>query len=338
MNPRRFESITSRYGSLKLVVLGDVCLDRYFEIDPALEETSLETGEIVHNVVRVRCQPGAAGTILNNLAALGIGTLYPIAFLGQDAEGHELHACLNQLPGVNLEYLQRTPLRRTFCYTKPLVLRPDQPPRELNRLDFKNWSATPAAVEEVIIQAVRKLAPQVDAMIVLDQVDVPETGVVTTRVREVLGELASLYPHLFIIADSRRGLQGFPPLSFKMNARELAVLTGASGDTPLNQLRFIAQALAARHRRPIFVTLAERGILGASADGSPVHLDALPVRGEIDIVGAGDAVMANLSAAMASGAELSEALELANAAASIVIHQLGTTGTASVGQLAARLT
>jgi bifunctional ADP-heptose synthase (sugar kinase/adenylyltransferase) len=41
---------------------------------------------------------------------------------------------------------------------------------------------------------------------------------------------------------------------------------------------------------------------------------------------------------MASGAELSEALELANAAASIVIHQLGTTGTASVGQLAALLT
>jgi bifunctional ADP-heptose synthase (sugar kinase/adenylyltransferase) len=42
-------------------------------------------------------------------------------------------------------------------------------------------------------------------------------------------------------------------------------------------------------------------------------------------------------AALAAGASLREALELANAAASIVIHQLGTTGTASPAQLAALL-
>jgi bifunctional ADP-heptose synthase (sugar kinase/adenylyltransferase) len=53
------------------------------------------------------------------------------------------------------------------------------------------------------------------------------------------------------------------------------------------------------------------------------------VRGEIDVVGAGDAVNASLVAALAAGGTLAEALELANAAASIVIHQLGTTGTAS---------
>jgi bifunctional ADP-heptose synthase (sugar kinase/adenylyltransferase) len=55
----------------------------------------------------------------------------------------------------------------------------------------------------------------------------------------------------------------------------------------------------------------------------------LPVRGQIDIVGAGDAVSANLAAAIAAGATLRESLELANAAASVVIHKLGTTGTAS---------
>jgi bifunctional ADP-heptose synthase (sugar kinase/adenylyltransferase) len=59
----------------------------------------------------------------------------------------------------------------------------------------------------------------------------------------------------------------------------------------------------------------------------------LATRGEIDVVGAGDAVTANLVAALAAGATLREALELATAAASIVIHQLGTTGTASVAQI-----
>ena len=67
--------------------------------------------------------------------------------------------------------------------------------------------------------------------------------------------------------------------------------------------------------------------------GSP----ALPLQGEIDIVGAGDAVTANLAAALAGDAELSEALALANAGASVVIHKLGTTGTASVEEMSETL-
>ena len=61
------------------------------------------------------------------------------------------------------------------------------------------------------------------------------------------------------------------------------------------------------------------------------------MRGPIDIVGAGDSVTANLAAARAGGADLGEAMELAMAAASLVIHQLGTTGTASVAQIAGLL-
>ena len=80
--------------------------------------------------------------------------------------------------------------------------------------------------------------------------------------------------------------------------------------------------------------MAEHGIVGASPGLGPEHVPALPVRGPIDIVGAGDAVTANLAAALASGAGLREAMELAMAAASLVIHQLGTTGTASVAQIA----
>ncbi len=91
--------------------------------------------------------------------------------------------------------------------------------------------------------------------------------------------------------------------------------------------------LARQNGRPVFVTLAERGIVGASPDGHSEHVPALPVRGEIDIVGAGDSVSANLLAALAAGATLREAMELANLAASIVVHQLGTTGSASVARL-----
>ena len=83
----------------------------------------------------------------------------------------------------------------------------------------------------------------------------------------------------------------------------------------------------------VFVTLSEEGIIGADPTGLVHHIPCHPLRGEIDIVGAGDSVTANLSSALAGGASLEEALEIANAAASIVVHQLGTTGTASVPEI-----
>ena len=83
-----------------------------------------------------------------------------------------------------------------------------------------------------------------------------------------------------------------------------------------------------RTGQPVFVTLAECGIVGALPGQRPEHVPAHPVRGPIDIVGAGDAVTANLAAALAAGADAREAMELAMAAASLVIHQLGTTGAA----------
>lgn len=333
MNRARFKTLTGTYQHLRLAVVGDFCLDRYLEIDPARQETSLETGLPVHNVVHVRGQPGAAGTILNNLIALGVGTLYPVGFVGEDAEGHDLSRALAAHAAVRLDHLLRTPLRRTFCYTKPLLLHPGQPPVELSRLDFKNWDVTPEPLADQLADAVRQLARLVDAMIVLDQVDLAETGVVTRQVREALGSIAHSQPDLFIIADSRRGLRGFPPLSYKMNAQELTALTEAPAHADLEPLQNVAARLAHQVRRPVFVTLAERGILGAAPGQPPLHLPALPYRGNIDVVGAGDAVTANLAAAFAAGAQLNEALQLANAGASIVIHKIGTTGTASIPEL-----
>jgi rfaE bifunctional protein kinase chain/domain len=333
MTPARFEEITKRYPSLRIAVVGDFCLDRYLEIDPAKEEISIETSLPVHNVVHVRSQPGAAGTILNNLVALGVGDIYPVGFCGEDGEGYELRRSLQARRGVKLDYFVQTDQRRTFTYCKPLVMASGKSPVELSRLDSKNWTPTPALLQDRLINSVARLSIEVDAMILMDQVDVAETGVVTQKLLDAIRGLVEQRPKLLILADSRRGLRGYPPVCLKMNAAELSALTGAKGDLTLAQLQQTAGRLARQHERSVFVTLAERGIIGASPHSEPVHLPAVPVRTEIDIVGAGDSVTANLAIAMAAGAVVKEAVEIANAAASIVIHQLGTTGTASVQQI-----
>ena len=262
-----------------------------------------------------------------------MGEIFPVGFSGDDGEGFELERSLAAKTGVRLDRFVRTKLRRTFTYTKPLVVEAGKPPVELNRLDFKNWSPTPAGVREELHAAVGSLLDQVDAVILLDQVDVAATGVITPEVLQAVGKIASARPGLFIIADSRRSLREFPPVCFKMNKAEFQVLTGATESWSLNDVQAAAGQLARKHRRHVIITLSENGIVGADPQGQTAHVPALPVRGEIDIVGAGDAVTANLAAAISSGATLSEALELAMLAASIVVHQLGTTGTASVQQL-----
>jgi bifunctional ADP-heptose synthase (sugar kinase/adenylyltransferase) len=188
-----------------------------------------------------------------------------------------------------------------------------------------------------LCEFVARAAAEADALVVLDQVDVPGTGVVTARVLQSIGHVARELPDLLLLADSRRGLRGWPPVMFKMNAAELAALAGSAPMTDMGLVQRTAMNLARQNGRAVIVTMAERGMVGASPDGAVEHVAALPLRGPIDIVGAGDSVTANLAAALAAGATLREALELAITASSIVIHQLGTTGTASVAEMAGLL-
>lgn len=337
MISKRLQEIAGRYSKLRIAVVGDCCLDRYLEIDPARAEVSIETGLPVYNVARVRSQPGAAGTILNNLVALGVGEIFPVGFCGEDGEGYELLRALRSLPGVNAEHFFQTPARRTFTYCKPLVMEPGQPPRELNRLDSKNWTPTPAEVSERLAASVEKLRGVVDAVILMDQVDVEETGVVTKQVLDRIAALERNAREIPVLADSRRGLRGFPSVIFKMNAAELSALTGMPAHSSIDEIGRASVQLARQNGRAVFVTMAERGLIGALPDGRNEHVTALPLRGAIDVVGAGDSVTANLAAALAAGAELREALSIAALASSIVIHQLGTSGSASVAQMSALL-
>ena len=275
---------------------------------------------------------------MNNLVALGIGEVHAVGFCGDDGEGYELRRALAARPGVDpVEHFLTAASRRTPVYCKPMVIEPGRPPRELNRLDSKNWTPTPEDLQRDLADRVLVLAGRVDALLLLDQVDRPGTGVVTGPVKQAAHAALADHPGLVVLADSRRGPARFPAGRLQDECRRAraddADPSAATGSAVLRQ----AAELAGRTGRPVFISMAEHGIVGAVPGQAPEHVPALPVRGPIDVVGAGDAVTANLAVAMASGADLREAMQLAMAAASLVIHQLGTTGTASVAQIAGLL-
>jgi bifunctional ADP-heptose synthase (sugar kinase/adenylyltransferase) len=335
LNEDSLRGILERLPGLTIGVLGDLFLDRYLDIDATLTEPSVETGLDAYQVVGIRPSPGAAGTVINNLAAFGLKRVCPIAVIGDDGEGHELQQALRKHQSVDLTGLLVAPDRRTPTYTKPMLHEAGQLPRELNRLDIKNRVPLPGSWEDAILQALDGVWPAVDALIVLDQVSEPNCGVVTDRVRDRIAVLAAAHPEKFVLADSRERIGLFRCVSSKPNQTECRRAIGMD----LRSIDDAAIELAARTGRAVFCTCAEAGILLAESQsgGSKItRIPAYPVQGPIDIVGAGDSTSPAIACAVASGATLTEAAAFGCLVASITIQQIGTTGTATPEQIRCR--
>ncbi len=335
MTKRQVQELLHRFRDLRIAVVGDFFLDKYLILDPALSEISIETGLEARQVVEIRCSPGAAGTVTNNLSALGVGTIEAVGMVGEDGEGYDLLKGLESR-GVGCSLLMRLPDRFTPTYTKPMVMTPSGE-TEIERLDIKNRKPIPHHVEDAIIASLTEMITNrdVDAILVADQVQERNCGVITDRVREHLGRLSATETVL-VMADSRTRISEFRNVIVKPNRHEAAAAIGMSdrADADPDQAQAIGCALARRNTKPVFITLGPDGILACTAD-TAVHVPALPVRGEIDIVGAGDSVFAGIASSLAAGASPEQAAEIGNLCASVTIHKLGTTGTASPDEILA---
>ena len=323
------EAILSKIPLQRIGVLGDLFLDRYFDLDAALTEPSIETGLDAYQVVRVRSYPGAAGTVVNNLSALGVGSIFPIALIGDDGEGHELRQALAALPGVSLEGVESWAGRRTPTYLKPMLVEPGRTPRELNRLDIHNRQRLSREAEDRLLYLLERRWSELDALVVLDQVSQPDCGMITARVRDRVGELAGHRP-VFVLADSREQIGLFRNVAVKPNQHEL------SRSLPGLSLEAAVKALARSTTKGVYCTCGERGMLFAAPEGELIEVHGYPVTGPVDPVGAGDSTSAGIAVASAAGATPAQAAAFGNLVASITVQQLGTTGTATPAQIRSR--
>ena len=327
MNTERLEQILFRFPEIRIAVLGDFFLDRYWKIDPDLDESSIETDLTAYQIVERWHAPGAAGTVTNNLSALGVGKIFALGFVGNDGEGFELLRDL-EYTGVDCRYLFETSLRSTPCYTKPL-----RAGIEMNRFDTKNRTPTPIEIEGQIVESIRIIAPQVDAIMVMDQVSEENCGGVTEAVREELVALGRQSATPLIYADSRERIGDFREMIVKCNDREVAETFDLyDGKTPSIELvETCGINLSKRTGRRVFVTRGAEGQLVFDARSkTPIkHVPAFFVEGEIDICGAGDATSSGLVASLCAGASPVEAAMIGNLVASVTIRKIGETGTAT---------
>lgn len=327
----RLESLLAHFPKLTIGLVGDLFLDRYLDVEPGIEEISIETDLEAYQIANVRNSPGALGTVMNNLAALGVGRLVPLTVIGDDGQGYDLLKELRRLP-VDSSYIIQDEHRLTPTYTKPMKQDAEGVWRELNRLDLRTRAPLSFSTTEQLCRNLSELFAKCDGLIVLDQINETNWGVVNDATRQALDELSAAQPDKLVFVDSRRHLGFFRSGVLKGNRAELLVAL----DGQVSSVEQAAQTLARRTGRSVYVTLGEEGLLIAQPNGELSRSPAHPVSGPIDIVGAGDSATSGIVASLLSGAINIEAADVANLVAGITVQQLGTTGTATAVQVLSR--
>ncbi|MDR3699722.1 MAG: PfkB family carbohydrate kinase [Candidatus Sulfopaludibacter sp.] len=303
------------FRKLKVLVAGDVCLDRWCGYDPSLADPSRETGIPRIGVVATEVTPGAAGTVASNVAALG-AKVSVLGAIGEDGFAWELRRALDSR-GIAHELLLSSPEIATFTYTK--LLRLDTGVEDLPRVDFVNTKPLPAAIDSQLVRRLEAAAPQFDVILVCDQAETSQGGIVTQAMRQRLERIPG---GRLVWVDSRMRAELFRRAVVKPNREEAEAAC-------LRVLGRVDYAAFRRHiEAPILiVTHGGDGALLVDANGEtwvPTHRVEHPV----DICGAGDSFSAGAALTLKVTGDPVAAVRFGNRVASITIMKKGT-GTAS---------
>jgi D-beta-D-heptose 7-phosphate kinase / D-beta-D-heptose 1-phosphate adenosyltransferase len=306
------ELLEGGFGQLKVLVVGDIMLDRYIlgDVDRISPEAPVP---VLRHVQRYE-RPGGAANVAMNLAGLGCQA-YLAGFWGNDAEQAEL-AGLMERGGVDTLGVVSSS-RPTISKTR-IVGRAQQ----LLRLDIESREAPPDAEQQRLMERAVGLAGKVHAVILSDYAK----GALSTELCEAVIRAARA-AGVPVLADPKTpdfgkysGATAVCP-----NLGELAAATGVDSHRT-EALLSAAQALVAEHDLEyLVVTMSEKGIslLRTAGSGAVYHSPAR-AREVFDVSGAGDTVIATLAASLAGGLTIETAVELANAAAGIVVGKMGT--------------
>lgn len=338
MTKRRLKEILSEFKDVSVLVIGDYYLDAYWMIDKKLSTLSLETPWHTNPVVDKRYSPGAAGTVTNNLNALGAGKIYTLGVIGEDEFGMVLSELLEK-EGKNTDFMISSSNRVTPTYLKPMHQGYEGIETEGSRFDIENHSPLPEDLEEKVIDNLRQCVPLVDAVIVGDQMSHANWGVITDKVREEICRLAGKYDEKLFFVDSRERIGLYHNLIIKPNRFEAMRAVNPDWedeDVSLDEAKKCGEKLHERTGKPIYITIGERGILVLAGEEWE-HVPGIPLDCPIDPVGAGDSVSSGIVLTLCSGATHQEAAFVGNLVASVTITKIGTTGTASHRELLSRM-
>ncbi|MPR33015.1 bifunctional heptose 7-phosphate kinase/heptose 1-phosphate adenyltransferase [Salmonirosea aquatica] len=314
--------IFEKISSLRVGVIGDFAVDFYYDLQKKTGEISLETRREVWWGRQPRTSLGAAGNVVQNLAALGVGTLKVFGAVGRDVYGREMLHLMQKL-GVDTAGIRiQDEGWETCAYTKPL-----HQGTELNRVDFGTHNLLSKEGFEKILKSLKAQMAHLDILIINQQFASP---LITQERVELLNTLATVYPQVYILADMRTYGLALRGMTLKVNTEEMGRLLEVAGHESwtTDECTFYGHQLSDHVQGPVLITRGEQGMQYVHASG--VHQSAaLTLEGELDTVGAGDTSVAAFAACAGARVPVLETLALANLAAAVTVQKINQTGTAT---------
>tara|TARA_R110000868_G_scaffold2384_6_gene17705 strand:- start:13861 stop:15321 length:1461 start_codon:yes stop_codon:yes gene_type:complete len=307
------------FAGVKLVVFGDVMLDRYTFGD--CNRISPEAPAPVFLAQRVEEMVGGAGNVARNIASLG-GVATLIGSIGEDASGDALIAAASDYPGLTPR-LARTNAARTSVKNRFVAKN-----QQMLRVDEEDIIDLPESVVEALFAHLDAELEGAAALVLSDYAK----GVLSQPTIARAAGLARARGLPVIIDPKARDLTRYRGATvITPNAKEAEEASGIDCHSDAGAAR-AAAVIAGQTDCPIVViTRGPQGMTVRTRDGLIHHMPTA-AREVFDVSGAGDTVVAALALALACKAPVEIAAELANRAAGIVVAKVGT-ATVSAAEL-----
>ncbi|EIC21390.1 bifunctional D-glycero-beta-D-manno-heptose-7-phosphate kinase/D-glycero-beta-D-manno-heptose 1-phosphate adenylyltransferase HldE [Thiorhodovibrio frisius] len=304
------EAVTSGFGGRRLLVAGDLMLDRYLWGE--VQRISPEAPVPVLRLRRETEVAGGAANVARNLAALGL-KVELAGVIGQDTEAERLLALLRQA-GIGTDAVVGASERGTSTKTRAIGNH-----QQMLRIDREETRPLEPALEDALFAAISPRLKDVHSLLLSDYAK----GVLSGGLCQRLIQAARALGKPVWVDPKGRDFSRYQGASLMTpNRAELAVALGLSASELPSLLTGADRLRETLELEALVITLGELGMTLIDAQGQ--HQIPAVAREVFDVSGAGDTAIAVLAAALTAGLTRADAVALANLGAGVVVGRVGT--------------
>src|SRR3989337_1023448 len=313
-------NIVSNLGSPKIMVIGDLMLDKY--VWGEVKRISQEAPIPIINVSSEDVRPGGAGSVVNNLKTLG-AQVFACGIIGDDAPGQALVNIFKQLgadtAGIIVDKSRPTIMKMRFMGHLQTAGKGVQ---QLLRVDYEKAHVISAEIETQLNNYLNKTIPSCDVVLVSDM----NKGLLSHSFLKTIVTLCKKHKKIAIadpkLVNDYSCYEGLTALTPNRNETEFATGIKITDNDSLHRAgNKLVSNLSLEY---CVITIDKDGMFLYHKNGGGKIIPTVP-RAVFDVTGAGDMVLSIFGMVVGSGHGFEEAAPLANVAAGIEVGKIGAT-------------
>ncbi len=303
--------LIEKFKDVKVLVLGDVMLDRYFWGN--VSRISPEAPVPIVNVNKTSSVLGGAANVAANIKSLG-AIPYLVGICGEDKDAENLENLLDQNQ-ISCK-LFRFETRQTTVKTRIIAHH-----QHVARIDQETNRYISESESEMIYDQISDLIDSTSMVVISDYAK----GFLTDDLLMRLITSCKLKNKIVLVDPKGKNFKKYKGATILTpNRKESAEAGGFDENEPDLIKNAGEKILSEADLEALLITQGEKGMTLLQKNGESFYLEAL-TREVFDVTGAGDTVIATFAVAVGAGASFVEAAKIANIAAGLVVREVGTT-------------